>query len=366
MKKIIITIALIFITSYAQAAVSFVSAGTVDADTTTACAITPGPPTHLANDILVAVAWNEGGSAVTTATAGWAKIADGAGTADATWWWKRAAGAGTAGPDFTSADTDCYGIVYIIRGAWTGGTPYVDATPSGDGGTTDTTPDTATVTTTNVNQMVFSFMAEDDDIAFASGNPPTLWNADSNVAENAGTDASFHVISRTLAAAGDATSVAFGTFAAGHAYWALTLAFIPQPVSALTGTITASVNETDIVTGGKTLIITLTDDNWIAAGVGSFDLQRDEIIAGVDSAQGETLGWNLVPQALQSLGGVIRTSDTVVTITWDAFATYDITATETITNTVPSTATVGAISTVSTPTFDITTASTRNRFIMVE
>ena len=131
------------------------------------------------------------------------------------------------------------------------------------------------------------------------------------------------------------------------------------PASAvLTGTITASVTEADIVAGGKTLIITLTGDTWIAAGAGSFDLQRDEIIAGVTSAQSEALGWNLVPKVLQSLAGVVRTSDTVVTITWDAFATYDITAQETITVTVPSTAVVGAGAIVATPTFTVSLVST--------
>ena len=121
----------------------------------------------------------------------------------------------------------------------------------------------------------------------------------------------------------------------------------------ISGTITASVTESDIVTGGKTLIITLVGDTWIAAGAGSFDLQRDEIIAGVDSAQSEALGWDLVPKALQSLGGVVRTSDTVVTITWDAFATYNITAQETITVTIPATALVGGVSLIATPTFTI-------------
>ena len=144
---------------------------------------------------------------------------------------------------------------------------------------------------------------------------------------------------------------------------------VNEPSAALSGTITASVNEADIVTGGKTLIITLTGDTWIAAGAASFDLQRDEIIAGCTSAQSETLGWNLVPKALQSLGGVVRTSDTVVTITWDAQATYDITANETITVTVPSTATVGANTLVATPTFGVAFVSTATdigaQFVMI-
>lgn len=124
--------------------------------------------------------------------------------------------------------------------------------------------------------------------------------------------------------------------------------------ASISGTITAGVNESDIVAGGKTLIITLVNDTWIAAGAASFDLQRDEIIAGVDSAQSEALGWDLVPKATQSLAGVVRTSDTVVTITWDAFVTYDITATETITVTVPGTALTGGVSLIATPTFTIT------------
>tara|TARA_R110000868_G_scaffold19561_7_gene84227 strand:- start:2860 stop:3378 length:519 start_codon:yes stop_codon:yes gene_type:complete len=130
------------------------------------------------------------------------------------------------------------------------------------------------------------------------------------------------------------------------------------PTAALTGTITASVTEADIVTGGKTLIITLTNDTWIAAGAGSFDLQRDEIIAGIDSGQAEATGWDAVVKATQSLAGVVRTSDTVVTITWDAFATYDITAQETITVTVPGTAVVGAGAIVATPTFTVDLLST--------
>jgi hypothetical protein len=143
-------------------------------------------------------------------------------------------------------------------------------------------------------------------------------------------------------------------------------AALATPAAALTGTITAGVTEADIVAGGKTSIITLTNDTWIAAGVGSFDLQRDEIIAGFDSAQSEATGWDLVPKATQSLGGVVRTSDTVVTVTWDAFATYDITANETITVTVPGTAVASGSPIVATPTFVISaTAAPTKKFAML-
>ena len=131
--------------------------------------------------------------------------------------------------------------------------------------------------------------------------------------------------------------------------------------ASLSGTIVPTVTEADIVAGGKTLIITLTNDTWIAAGAASFDLQRQNIINGVTSAQSEVLGWNLVPKALQSVTGVVRTSDTVVTITWDAFPTYNITATETITVTAPATAITGGVAIIAVPTFSVTaTASTRS------
>jgi hypothetical protein len=51
----------------------------------------------------------------------------------------------------------------------------------------------------------------------------------------------------------------------------------------------------------------------------------------------------------------VRTSDTVVTITWDAFATYNITAQETITVTVPGTAVVLGNPITATPTFTVAT-----------
>ena len=135
-------------------------------------------------------------------------------------------------------------------------------------------------------------------------------------------------------------------------------AFTLGPTAVVTGTITASVNETDIVTGGKTIIITLTGDTWIAGGPASFDLQRDEILQGLDSAQSEALGWNLQVRDLEVVTAVARTSDTVVTITLSASPLYNITAQETITVTVPGTAVNlgGAITATPTFTVDIVSA----------
>ena len=123
--------------------------------------------------------------------------------------------------------------------------------------------------------------------------------------------------------------------------------------AAITGTATDSITEADIVTGGKTIIITLTNDTWVTAGA-TFNAQRQAIINGLDSAQSEGTGWDAVVKATQGVGGVVRTSDTVVTITLDAQAGYDITAEETITITVPSSALTGAGGAVAaTPTFTV-------------
>ena len=122
--------------------------------------------------------------------------------------------------------------------------------------------------------------------------------------------------------------------------------------AALTGTITATVTESDIVTGGKTIILTLTGDTWVTAGA-TFDAQRQNIINGLDSAQAEATGWDAEVKAKEVVGAVVRTSNTVVTITLTAAAAYDITAQETITATIPSTALTLGGAVVASPTFTV-------------
>ena len=135
----------------------------------------------------------------------------------------------------------------------------------------------------------------------------------------------------------------------------LLFAGVSVATAAITGTITASATEADIVAGGKTIIITLTGDTWIAAGAASFDLQRSAILQGLDSAQSEALGWNLQVRDLEVVTAVVRTSDTVVTITLSASALYNITAQETITVTVPGAALTGGSPITATPTFTVDT-----------
>ena len=74
----------------------------------------------------------------------------------------------------------------------------------------------------------------------------------------------------------------------------------------------------------------------------NFNAQRQSIINGIVSAQSETHGWNTDVKTAIPVANVVRTSDTVCTITLPAVASYSITANETITPTIPSTVLTGA------------------------
>jgi hypothetical protein len=131
--------------------------------------------------------------------------------------------------------------------------------------------------------------------------------------------------------------------------------------AALTGTVTTAT-EADIRAGGKTIILTLTGDTWVTTGA-TFDAQRQNIINGIDSAQSEATGWDAEVKAKIPVTDVVRTSDTVVTITLSAEAAYDITATETMTATIPATALTGNAAIVASPTFQVTVVSAGGQYM---
>ena len=126
-------------------------------------------------------------------------------------------------------------------------------------------------------------------------------------------------------------------------------------VAVITGTAAGGLTEAQVVAGGETIVITLTDDTWVASGA-TFDAQRQAIIDGLDSNQSYANGWNAEVRDAMAVTTVARTSDTVVTITLPATAAYDIPANETITVTVPASALTGGEAIVATPTFSIAAA----------
>lgn len=124
----------------------------------------------------------------------------------------------------------------------------------------------------------------------------------------------------------------------------------------LTGTAIGE-SPADVIAGGKTTILTLTGDTTLAAGA-AFNAQRQAIINGVTSAQSETHGWNAEVRDKEVVGAVVRTSATVITITWSAAPAYAITAPETITATIPSAALTGlGQSLVAAPSFIISSSA---------
>lgn len=124
--------------------------------------------------------------------------------------------------------------------------------------------------------------------------------------------------------------------------------------AALTGTFLTTPTEGEVITGTQTIIITLTGGTWIAAGAAAFDTVRQAIIDGLTSDGVEETGWNTLVRDEMAVTTVARTSDTAVTVTLPATASYSIEAEEVVTVTVPAVA-VNARDTaiVATPTITI-------------
>lgn len=104
---------------------------------------------------------------------------------------------------------------------------------------------------------------------------------------------------------------------------------------ALSGTMVAGgVLESEMVTGGETLIITLTGGTWDAT-IGADNALTTALLAGITGD-----GDYATIAALTDFGDVARTSSTIVTITYPAAAAYDISADEDVTVSIPASTTV--------------------------
>jgi hypothetical protein len=119
----------------------------------------------------------------------------------------------------------------------------------------------------------------------------------------------------------------------------------------LTGTAVPTQTEADIVTGGKTIILTLAGDTFVT-GTSS----EDGIAGGSDSDKTGANKWDaLIKTALDNTDVVLSVGDTVATITLPSFATYDTDETETITWTIPAASlTTGTSDIIATPTHTVT------------
>lgn len=129
-----------------------------------------------------------------------------------------------------------------------------------------------------------------------------------------------------------------------------------SPRVVLSGTCSPTCLESEIVTGGQTIILTIHQGKWAKSGA-VFNATRQAIINGLDSAQAEAGGWDAVVKATEVVTAVVRTSDSVVTITLTAKAGYATTVSEVITVTVPAAAMEGQHVPVVAGTFTVTTGS---------
>ena len=133
-----------------------------------------------------------------------------------------------------------------------------------------------------------------------------------------------------------------------------------EAIAQVSGDILGSL-ETEIVTGGRTLLITLTYDVWAAAGV-PFNAIRQDIIDGITASATPANGWNNEVRDKESVTSVQRTSDTVVTITFTGAAAYNVAVSESVQVTVPGSALEGGDPIIATPVFSVG-AQTANREI---
>jgi hypothetical protein len=127
--------------------------------------------------------------------------------------------------------------------------------------------------------------------------------------------------------------------------------FVASTSAALTGTGAAGMTGAEVRAGGKTIIITLTGDTFVAAGA-AFDAIRQAIIDGFVAATSPAWGWNAV-RAQIPVTAVARTSSTVATLTLPALPGFQSNTTLTVTGTVPAAAVVGGVALVAAPTIAI-------------
>jgi len=131
--------------------------------------------------------------------------------------------------------------------------------------------------------------------------------------------------------------------------------FIPEGQASGT-IIPGGCTESEIVTGGKTIIITLSGDSFIAAGTGPIGTTANTqaLIDGIDGDVVAGTGWDAQVKAnLVPADDVVRDSNTQCTITLNPAASYEITSNETVTVTIPAEVLTGAVEIVATPTFQI-------------
>jgi len=116
-----------------------------------------------------------------------------------------------------------------------------------------------------------------------------------------------------------------------------------------------AITEAQVVAGGQTIVITLTNDTWHAT-LGADNAVTTAFIAGFGSDGAEAAGWNAtVRDASLTFAAVTRTSDTEATVVLPATGAYSISSDETVTITLDaSTLVTSGTDVTATPAVSIT------------
>ncbi len=110
----------------------------------------------------------------------------------------------------------------------------------------------------------------------------------------------------------------------------------------ISGTIIGLTSEQDIVTGGKTIIVTLSDGQW-AQDIDTDVNKRNALFSGLVTST-ETTQWAKVVTLLKNAGqgAILRDNNTTITIILPAVAGYDITQNQYVNLNIPPACIVGA------------------------
>lgn len=123
----------------------------------------------------------------------------------------------------------------------------------------------------------------------------------------------------------------------------------------VTGTIIpGGCTESEIVSGGKTIVVTISGTTLVAT-FGADNQITTDFIDGFDSAQSEAGGWDatMITANVLTYEHVVRTDANTATVTLPACAAYQITSAETITLTIPASSVEGDDPITATPGFVI-------------
>jgi len=234
-------------------------------------------------------------------------------------YWSRAtedhAGQTVTGSGLTNS---CAAIVTIYRGAAASGDPLSDATVVGEQNASANETQ-AEITTATDKAWVVLVVVNSPDLAVASQacTSPGALTGRAQSLSTGGTDSSIAHASEAKASAGATGALTWSQTDAASGSWAYAI---------------------------KPNVTTPFADARAAL--------RD----GLDSAQSEATGWDAKVKPNIPLENIVRTSDTVCTVTLQAQADYDINAQETITWTLPGSALTGGTPIVAAPSFTIATA----------